>query len=767
MGAALVLSACSRLSSPGGGGPSGGTTGDSTGYGGGSFGESLGSDSTAAGLVSLTPAPDRVRVDWRVHGLEPENVRLALFLSTSVEDLFAGTPLDVEVASGHHVFDGLLPGTTYHVGLGIEDPDDPGAFDGAGPVLSGTTLYPVYANPLADPEGADGKTPETAYPSLFVAVFQAYLGNVGQGGQVWIAEGSFTDVSLPVLEGVHLFGGFDASFDLETRDPVLHPTVLEGLAGSGVLLLEAGAGPQVIDGIEIDGLGASSFGIDLDRTPGRLRRVVVGGCNRGLRLRAPHSADVTRVELLACRVENNALEGLSLEGPYDVEVEACIFQSNGQEGFEFGPWIAPEGEVVELVVRDSRFSGNAHEGLDVDLRPGPTLDGGGGRFHVSIEDSLFERNGTAGLLLDLDYETHPQWSSSLVLRGCETRANGTHGVALDLDAQADVVVHRLLSTANVQDGISVTSESYPGFLTVSHSALVANLGAGLRASLGNYGVALSQSVLAGNGEAGVRVTESSATVVSSVAHLQPQPFGDARVAGSPVLESPWAPFVHAPVEYRRVVGGSGSLLQLDAPLTDTGPGTFELAADGVARLASSIDGSTINLEPVLEQQLVPTSLVKFVGEASVEEDYRPAPGSPIVGAGLQPPAGPSVDAGPHGGPFGAAPGAELFQSREPFRVGTTEPKWGLAIEPGEPFLVHFEGGCPTEESLDRGLRLVDALGVELPLEAQLVDDVLVVAPPTGGWAAGDALELHGTLVARAKDLPLVPILLPIGSVSSP
>ena len=87
-------------------------------------------------------------------------------------------------------------------------------------------------------------------------------------------------------------------------------------------------------------------------------------------------------------------------------------------------------------VRDSTFSRNGSDGIDIDLRgPDDLADdvAPGGHFEVRIENVLCAENGSIGCLVDLDYEALDLWSSELVLERVEARANGTDGIRLDLD----------------------------------------------------------------------------------------------------------------------------------------------------------------------------------------------------------------------------------------------------------------------------------------------------------------------------------------------
>ncbi len=101
---------------------------------------------------------------------------------------------------------------------------DMGAYE-----ADGTVLY-VDANI----SGGDGLAWGTAYSDI-----QAALASVNPGGQIWVAEGTYTPheacspscdrtKSFQLVDGVQVFGGFAPNGSFGTRDPVLHPTVLSG-----------------------------------------------------------------------------------------------------------------------------------------------------------------------------------------------------------------------------------------------------------------------------------------------------------------------------------------------------------------------------------------------------------------------------------------------------------------------------------------------------------------------------------------------------------
>jgi hypothetical protein len=662
----------------------------------------------------------------------------------------------IELASAWILITGLPSDDDYYVSLGLAlEPG--GSVELMGPVLSARTGAPIYADPAASGIGADGLTPETAFPNLFGAVFTASFAG---GGNVFVAEGTFTDVSVPLLTGVHLYGGFAPGFDLAERDPVAHETVLTGLPNLNVLTLEVGGDLQRVDGLTLDGVGEAATGIDVDRTPSQLTSLLIRGASRGIRIRASDFVSPTPVLAVDVVCRENDLEGLSLVGPYDMTLEACGFFNNGQEGVECGPWVAPVATTVSINIRDCDFSGNGFEGLDVDLAAPGGL-GAPGTFVLDIEDCDFEQNAAAGCLVDLDYELAPGWSASFRLRGCLSRGNAGAGYALDLDGSFDGALHRLAATSNVGDGLSVTSESYAGHLVVSASSFVANQGAGVRSSLGNVGLALSHCLVSGNVDGGVRAQSAPATAISSASHLQATPFSQVGLRGTPVLPATPLPFQYAPIEFRRVLGLTADGVTLDSAIQSDTSLAVELSADEVVRTVVTSAGAEVTLSVPPTSAFLPASLAIFPGASSVAEDYTPRADSALIGAGVSTPLGAPVDAGPLGGPLPGQPGIEDLSPTSLFYAGRTEPAWGRAIGTSQDFRIELVGGVPDGASLPGGVQLIDGAGVAWPLSATLVGGAIVVSPPAGGWAAGDRVELHGSLISESGT-PCLPVSIPVG-----
>ncbi len=87
-----------------------------------------------------------------------------------------------------------------------------------------------------------------------VGSIQEAIDAVDAGGQVRVAEGNYTGQSVSITKALKLLGGFDSSFALASRDPLVRNTVLKGATGAAVMgTVEVGPGGYVlIDGFLIE-----------------------------------------------------------------------------------------------------------------------------------------------------------------------------------------------------------------------------------------------------------------------------------------------------------------------------------------------------------------------------------------------------------------------------------------------------------------------------------------------------------------------------------
>lgn len=745
------------------------------------------SDHLTIGLVSAAGAPGMVRADWRAPASVALAVEAALFVSPDAARVFSTSPHPIAIGAGHALLSDLPAASELFVGLGIRQLHSEDPYVASGPLLSVCTTTPLFVDVHADPTLSDGLTPETAFDDLLLGILVAQ----SQGTRnVWVLEGEFPHAALPVYTGIHVLGGFttvalpngkdplrpthkraeltseDLARLLAQRDPRSHPTRLVGAAGQVIATIETGTfGPAVLDGLSLDGAQLSVAGIDDTARAIELRSVAIERCQRGVKLRSSIGAGDKRILLTGVSVTQCSLEGVSVDGPFDITVEACRFAGNLNEGMDLNHLVALDGATSRLVARASFFERNGTEGMDVHL--GAPLEGGlhGGAFQVAIQDCEFVDNALDGLRIDIDYETAPLWRAEIVVRGVRARSNRGAGIHLDLDARSTALVQRIASTANAGDGLLVTSESFAGMATVSASSLAGNLGAGIRASGGRFGVVASHCVIAGNRAGGCVSDLVPSVATSSVAYLQTDPWIGAVDHECAVQEHALPPpFQRFSREFARAVGVGGGALVLDAlPLTGSGA-LVEVADDGVARVATSIAGASLVLDPPTAELALPASVAFFdarTGANEVVEDLRLTPNSVAVGAGMSPPGIAAPDAGPFASPFGGVPGRESELPAALFYLGSVEPPWTIPLAAQAELHLEFVGGTPDLASALSALFVVRPQGVNVPITLFVEQDVLIVAPPPDGWHGDEVLEICAGLQSTGGRALACPVGIPL------
>ncbi len=706
-------------------------------------------------LISAVPDLDRLVVRWSA---ADQAVVLALFVGPDPNTLFDGAPVANPLTGDSLIVTGLPSGGNLTAGLARVVS---GGFEPTGTLLTVTMRAPVFVDVAANPVGADGLSPATAYPTMFPALLD---GLIAGGANIWIAGGNYPPSALPVFPNVHLYGGFAADFALETRDPVAQPSILPGLAGQQVVDID-GPGLVVLDGLVLDGQAAAKAGLQAINAPIELRGVTILNClGPGLRLRGDLFAEAVPMVLVDCIMLGNAAEGASIIGAVGLVARGCRFESNVQEGADFDDLTIDVFKDVAVGFTDCRFAGNGTEGLDLDMAA-PLLGFPGGDFDVCIENCVFEQNGTTGLLLDVDFDAPSGARATLILRGVVARANRLHGVHLDPDATATIFIDSMVSTANGGDGLLVSSDVVPVVVTVAHSVLAANLGAGARTIDGQAGLVLSHVLVAGNGGGGARAEPGAIGAVSSVAWLQTDPWVSVTTHRVVTADDPLQPALgRLPVLYTQVTAWDENAPEtLNVAAMPDLAAALESDADGVSRLITgSMGAASVAVDPAPLALTVPASLTAFPDGVDVLEDYRALPGGVADGAGMAPLMAPAVDAGPLPIVTDAVPGLLDLSGPRSFSLATTAPALGATLMAGDSVTLTFDGGVLDPATVD-GVSVVvrDGNGAVQPAVAAVMNDALVVSPAGSGWTAGPLLiELHNLLASLTGEPLASPLMLP-------
>ena len=706
-----------------------------------------------ATLTSIAAGSGDARVHYTLPG---SGFEAALFRSTNAATVFSSSP--VALSGSSLIVSGLPNGTTQFFGLGVR-PTGGGSYTPSGAVLRARPSAPIYVDAAANPVGADGMTPASAFNSIALGLLIAIIED---GGNVWVKDGTYTGNLPPLGDDIHLLGGFGAAFTLASRDPRAGNTVINGSAASIIFDVRDNLASAVIDGFSLEGQNLASVGVDVDDGEVELRSLKINAfTDRGIRLRSALITDELDIVVAGCSVTRNGADGLSLLGAFDLRIHGSNFDANVQEGVELDDLAALNGTTATLVIEGSRFFGNGTDGLDADLAPPLLAPATTGTFAIEIRASRFERNGQAGLLIDHDFESIPGFSADLLIRECITRGNRSAGIHIDGDGPGAICVHGSLVSANVGDGLLVSSDRVRDLVVVSSSAFAANLGAGVRTLLPNRTVALSHCILAGNQAGGVISSGVESGTTSSLFYLQPAPSQNTRAWFDVIETDPMGGlFTSAPEEYLRVTAVSGNELTV-AGMPALMPGVpIELNDDGESLTADMVVAPIITASSVSADVTAPASLAAFAGMASVDEDYTLPVGSPGLGAGMT--SGAPVDAGIFGAPIAVAPGTGVEQRPNLFYPTSSNPPPVTVLENTQSIQIDFSRTIPAGsfDSTTVRARRTEG-GPDLNIGIATSGSQLTVTAPGGGWGTGGfVIELHRGLQATDGTSMSAPVAIP-------
>ncbi len=705
-------------------------------------------------LVAVAPSENAARVDFVLPDADYE---AALFHATQRADVYAGAPVVAPLTGTAVTVPGLAPGEHFF-GLGVRRVNGNDPYTPTGATLRCRVAGIIYVDAASTAVAPDGTTPATAFPRLGDGLLAAAV----LGRNVLVRGGTYAAVSLTLVNGVQVYGGFDAGFDLGGREVVAHASVLEGGAGQPMLVVGDASPAAVIDGLFLDGLGVATFGIDSQNASFDVHATTVRRCfERGVRARSAARTGGYRLRLAACRFAENRTDGVSVSGPFDIELHGCNLDANGEEGIDIDDMVALEGTTANLVVEGSRFFGNGAEGLDCDLAAPPNPVAPGGVFDVRIRGCRFELNAMDGLLVDLDFELVPDWRAHVLVRECVARGNQLAGVHIDADATGDVTLQRLSCTANGTDGVLATSETGGGVVTLASSVLMGNGGAGARAAQGNKVLALSHCVIAANFGGGVVSERVASSATACVAYLQDAAFaGTSPFAGGETRATDT--FLAAPGRFLQVTARNAATFTLARPEALPTQASLELADDRVPRTATLISGADVTLDPAPGAARLPSVLTVFEARAPVWEDFHLAPASPLIGTGFTPPGGGVTDPGVWGAPAPGHPGiGDVIATPAPFRVLATIPADLRAHPTAQPIQIVFSEDLDAATLAGNVLVRTNA-GLALAVSVSANANTLTLAPPNGGFGTVPiTIELHRGLLSAAAVPLAAPLVLPV------
>ncbi len=713
------------------------------------------------GLLAASAASEMVFLHWK---LPSAGFEAALYMSEGAAQLYDTAPIVEGIAGSGMEFAGLLDGTTYFFGLGVREI---GAMDyvRAGVVLRARPGQPYYVDADADPDLADGMGPGTAFVDLAAALVQAQQDGIGN---VLVKSGTYAAHELEVDVNVHIYGGFDDTFQLSNRDPqdVAQQTLVVGGDGAVAFNLRTVGTlvePAILDGLSIRSTGAGLVGIEIDGIEAELRCLSIGNFrHHGIRIRNSSITEELDVQISDSMVSGNGTDGLSLAGAFDLRVYGCSFNSNGQEGLECNAIQGIGFKRSRVLIEGSRFFGNGTDGLDIDLAAVDPPNGPSG-FDVDIRGCRFERNGVNGLVVDHDFEAVQGYDANIIVRESVARANRGRGMSIDSDGVGSTLIHRSLATANGQEGFFVQSEGITGFAILSASAATANQGAGARSAGGAKPILATHCVFAGNLVGGLHNNVVEGTSASSIAYLQREPWYQVRTAGTvEVNQTTLSTFVEVPEFFTRAIGHDGNRIRVEDP-SGIAPGSvLELADDGIEYIVINVFNGEVSLSPEPPPLTLPATVAIHPPGLGVDEDYRLPVGSPARDAGLFEPMADSVDAGIFSSPDPGDPGVGVEVASELFYPTDTVPSLSGGLPRNAALEIKFNREVASSAVLLGRVRAVTADGTEILAGLMSVGDELILIPPDGDWGPRNfVVELHVGLAAGDGATLTTPMTLPI------
>ncbi len=725
--------------------------------------------SAFSGISSLLPVVDGFDLVWEPlvdENGDTDSFFYEVFVNTTGGEIDFDSPAEVtEPGESGFMLRGLAQGTIATAAVRAVEvtaarANDP-TLDHNEVILRGQVLPILYVDASNGSPG-DGTSPESAFQSINAAVQAAFaLGSAN----ILIAKGLYHEqVALP--GGIDLYGGFETGFP-GPRDPAVLATILEPSPGAKIVLrvLPSMKG-TILDGLVLEGLGSVLNGLeardtDLCLVNTRVQRMSA----EGIVLTSTQRRSLVfahQVEVLAC-----GAEGLEARGIFDAAFSSCAIAGNAHEGVEIDDLTVFPADLSTFRLSRCVLSDNFEEGADVDFNERNPLDGDSsedGRVRLVVERCRFERNGTSGLLCDIDFDPGDEVEVEVFIRGSEFRAQADAGILLDADLPSLFVLAGNRTAANRGSGIRVTSE--PGRATV----LVANhydVGSGIEGitSIGPCDLYLSHVAVAGASLFPV-LGGGTTRFVNGAIWSSPFPSGtrvefcyvENGFQGEGNIDGELQ-FVRAPKElWFTQMAGTRSRFPAPPSSGLKAGDIVEIDDDGVARTLDAVTDGSAHFSPAADRAVDAGALIARLADEDPEESFELEPASPWLDAGdpveldgdLS-----RTDIGVRGGilqDFRSSAAGGLT----PFVVERMEPGIGAAVGP----LTIIEVRLSRDVDPDS----VDEDSFRVRLDGELVDGQRIVSgrtlqfSPSAPIQSGDVkIEVHG----RVADLSGTALHLPM------
>lgn len=562
------------------------------------------------------------------------------------------------------------------------------------------TPHPIrYVRAGASQAGADGLTPQSAFPTMG----QAIATSISLGGvNIHIAEGLYPE-NLFLLPGMMVFGGFESTFTPELRDPVGQPTQFGILFPTDLVNIRPGDLMSGIDGLILGGNGVAESCVYAEDCFCRVTRCQLSGAiTQGMDLRSDYLEGNTIEAFVAdCVISNCNGEGLRIVGIPKIRIDDSVIQNNLNEGIE-SQWIySGFGEESDVHISRCRIINNGDEGIDLDVSsinsdlPGVDLFS---TTRIKIRNCQITGNYLEGIVVDLDSSPIDGIDIRVRIDDSQISDNGLAGIFLDGDAPAAFRINRNQISANGNSGVVISSIPDGSEALIRNCNILGNGGAGVTAA-DFCSVFVTHSWISGN-ESGsldaprgeIQLQDSIATGLNAEDNYEnirhslisgsglPLDLPNSTLQGSPLVLA--QPTVMAWGEWK-----TDGTLATDSPLPATGGESIELADDGVLRQYTALVGGGYLIEPALDRLPGPVGFFIWNPESGPMEDSTPLSNSLALNGGN--PWQPGIDGLPQNiGPSGNNP------------ISFVGPDTALADPPSQAQLMSFSPSSATIQSSD-------------------------------------------------------------------
>ena len=608
---------------------------------------------TFAGIRQCIALADGVFLEWEpVSGPEQPNVRYRIYLANeSGEQKFTQPNRTTEANARSAKIDGLPAGKTIFVVVRALWPD---GREDRNEVEWAACPNPVrYVDYDSKHPAPTGKSADDPFRNIGDAIDSAIALD---GVNIYVRGGEKAyERRVVLLDGAVIYGGFDSTFGLTTRDTAAHPTTLQTQGAKSLITVIQGERFCGLDGLVLRGNGQTERGIAGDAGIYHIANTRIDGFRlKGIDLRGATDLETPPLSgtIRNCTVTGTtAGEGIHLEGALDLSILDCVVEGSANEGIEATLAYLP-GEKTRLKIERCQIVGNRSLGIEIDLTEGESEgDLGNARFRARVRDCRIAYNGDHGVGVDVRYEETTPIDLGVEVESNRLANNQGAGVHLDVDAPGEyrvahnvVVANHLAAPEGKGAGILLTGDAEQADVSLAYNRVGANGTAGVDLQLESVTRIEQCNFFDNFGPAILQGESSKAHVSGSVLLAHPVASTVAELTESFVAKS--ATEGHLP-RYPRAVYRAERLDGRVVLAADTAKAVsvgqwVELGDDGIARRVTSVDERGVVLTPSSEGT-GPTVL--FVWDSNdVEEDDSIPAGTPAAGRGIL------------GGPEAHAPG---------------------------------------------------------------------------------------------------------------